>query len=229
MEMTNEEKRHQWVQDQLKKLPANYRLLDAGAGEQQYREYCAHLRYVAQDFAAYKPDEVKSGLQMNTWDYGKLDIVSDITTIPEPNGSFDAILCTEVLEHVPDPVKVIAELARLLRSGGTLLLTAPFSSMTHFAPYHFSTGFTRYFYEHHLSDAGLVIQELSMNGNYFDFLAQELRRIDHVAMEFAKDKPSWLEYQALKKVREMTERFAAAGNSSSQLMTFGCHVVAVKR
>src|SRR5206468_2559034 len=105
------------------------------------------------------------GLQMTAWDYGKLDIVSDIAAIPEPDGSFDAILCSEVLEHVPDAVKVIGELARLLRSGGTLILTAPFNSMTHFAPYHFSTGFSRYFYEHHLPASGLTIEELSHNGN----------------------------------------------------------------
>lgn len=226
---TNEGRRHAWVRAQLEKLPAGSRLLDAGAGEQPYRKYCDHLGYVSQDSATYDPEEVNSGLQMNRWDYGDLDLVSDISAIPEPGGSFDAILCTEVLEHVPDPVKVIAELARLLRSGGRLILTAPFNSLTHFAPYHFSTGFSRYFYEHHLPAAGLTIEELSPNGNYFDFLAQELWRIDHVATKYAKVEPGWLESRALAKVREMTERLAKNAEASSELLCFGWHVVAAKR
>ncbi|MDQ3108347.1 MAG: methyltransferase type 11, partial [Bacteroidota bacterium] len=89
--MHNEDNRRDWVKRQLEKLPVNARLLDAGAGEQQYKPFCAHLKYVSQDFAAYKPENMDSGLQMTSWDYGKLDIISDITSIPEADGSFDAI------------------------------------------------------------------------------------------------------------------------------------------
>jgi ubiquinone/menaquinone biosynthesis C-methylase UbiE len=226
--MKNEENRKSWVKQQLEKIPPGSRLLDAGAGEQQYKSFCAHLKYVSQDFAEYKPGNLESGLQMPAWDYGKLDIISDITSIPEPDGSFDVILCTEVFEHIPEPVAAIKEFSRLLRKGGTLLLTAPFTSMTHFAPYHFSTGFTRYFYEHHFPKAGLQIDSLSFNGNYFDVLHQELNRMDHVAMNYANDKPGWLEYQALKVVKKMTARFSAKGNSSTELMAMGIHIVATK-
>ena len=47
----NELDRHEWIKQQLKAIPAGARLLDAGAGEQQYRPDCEHLTYVAQDFA----------------------------------------------------------------------------------------------------------------------------------------------------------------------------------
>lgn len=226
--MTNEENRKSWVKQQLEKLPPGSRILDAGAGEQQYKPFCAHLKYVSQDFAEYKPDELKSGLQMPAWDYGKLDIISDITSIPEPDASFDAILCTEVFEHIPEPVAAIKEFSRLLRKGGTLILTAPFTSMTHFAPYHFATGFNRFFYEHHFPKAGLTINSLSFNGNYFDVIAQELQRMDHVAINYAKDKPSLIEYRALKIVKKMTARFASKGNNSTELMALGIHLVATK-
>jgi ubiquinone/menaquinone biosynthesis C-methylase UbiE len=86
---------------------------------------------------------------MEKWDNTKLDIVSDITSIPLPDNSVDAILYTEVFEHIPDAISALKEFNRLLKPGGTMLITAPFCSLTHFAPYHFC-GYSRYWYKHHL-------------------------------------------------------------------------------
>lgn len=224
---SNEDIRREWISQQLRDLPEGARLLDAGAGEQQYRKYCSHVEYVSQDFSQYKPEEVKSGLQMEKWDYGTIDIVSDITCIPDPDSSFDAVLCSEVLEHVPNPVLALQELSRLLKSGGKLIVTAPFCSMTHFAPYHFSSGFNSFFYEYHLPKMGFRILKLEPNGNYFDYLVQELRRADQVAIDYTGQKPSWFEYQALKVVRKMFGRFNLKGDTS-EILNFGFHVLAEK-
>ena len=107
-------------------MPVGSRILDAGAGELQYKPFCAHLDYVSQDFAQYDGQGNSVGLQTGTWDQTQLDIVSDITAIPEPDGSFDAIMCVEVLEHVPAPVDALNEFGRLLRLDGILIVTAPF-------------------------------------------------------------------------------------------------------
>ena len=93
------------------------------------------------------PDE---GLQTQAGITSRIDLVSDITAIPAPDASFDAILCSEVLEHVPEPTHALDEFARLLKPGGKLILTAPFASFVHMAPYHYCNGFCRYWYEHHL-------------------------------------------------------------------------------
>ncbi len=97
------------------------------------RAVCRHLTYVAQDFAQYNGRGDGRGLQPGQWDQSKLDIVSDITAIPEPDESFDAIHVYRSLRASSRSVAAIIEFRRLLIPGGLLLLTAPFCSLTHFA------------------------------------------------------------------------------------------------
>ena len=155
----NESNRISWLETKLKEIPAGLRILDAGAGEQKYKQFCTHLSYVSQDFAKYDGRGDERGLQMGAWDQTKLDIISDITSIPEPDNSFDAIMCVEVFEHIPEPLLAIKEFARLLKVNGILIITAPFCSLTHFSPYHFYTGYNRYFYEKFLPEYGFEIME----------------------------------------------------------------------
>lgn len=178
----NDRQRVAWVAREIAKLPAGWRVIDIGAGELRFKPYCSHLRYVAQDFGRYDGKGDGLGLQMGRFDQSGIDIVSDLTAIPEPDGSFDAALCTEVLEHVPDPLAAVREMARLLRPGGRLILTAPFISFTHFSPYHFHTGFSRYWHEHWLPRYGFRILRLEPadRDGFFELLAQELDRAPSV-------------------------------------------------
>lgn len=225
----NQYNREVWLEETLKQIPAGSRILDAGAGERKYRRFCNHLDYVAQDFAQYDGKGDGAGLQTEKWDQSKLDIISDITSIPEPDASFDAIMCVEVFEHLPEPVKAIQEFARLLKPGGHLILTAPFCSLTHFSPYHFYTGFNRYFYETHLPENGFEIVDLQENGNYFAYLAQEVRRIPSMAERYARGRPGILEYSAMKLCLSMLGRFSKRDRGSSEMLHFGCQVLAVKK
>jgi SAM-dependent methyltransferase len=224
----NESQRDDWVRQKLRELPADWRLLDAGAGEQRYRQSCHHLHYVAQDFAEYQPGVVSTGLHSERWDYRGLDIISDIASIPRDSATFDAILCTEVFEHIPEPSAAIREFARLLRPGGKLILTAPFISLTHLAPYHFATGFNRFFYEKHLSDHGLRIDEVFCNGNYFELVAQELRRVSSVADRYANSGIRKWERWAMRMVLRMLARFSRQDRGSSELACFGLHILATR-
>jgi SAM-dependent methyltransferase len=177
----NEQFRQAWLRQTLTTIEPGLRVLDAGAGEQRNRVHCGHLKYVSQDFGQYSGVGDGIGLHTGTWDTSGVDLTCDITEIPQPDGSFDVILCSEVLEHVPSPTKALDEFARLLRPGGRLILTAPFASIVHFAPYHFCTGFSRYWYEHHLPSRGLRIAELTANGDWFSLCRQELARLGGTA------------------------------------------------
>jgi SAM-dependent methyltransferase len=159
-----------------------------------------------------------------------LDVSSSTQEIDHPAASFDAVLCTEVLEHLPDPVRALDEMARLLRPGGTLIITSPFWSLTHFAPHHYATGFNRYFYEFHLARLGFDITDMIPNGNFFECVAQELRRVPEMQQRFVKgDKRTALESFATRVLIGMLERMSARDEGSHEMLHFGCHVRAVKR
>lgn len=221
---TNETNRQQWLARTLSALPQGARLLDAGAGELKNRTHCAHLDYVSQDFGEYSGGG-SEGLSSRAWNATKVDIISDITSIPEPDASFDAILCSEVLEHVPEPTHALDEFQRLLKPGGQLILTAPFGSNVHMAPYHFCSGFSRYWYEHHLPARGFDITELTANGDWYALLRQEISRLG--GMERSRKQWTWplayayallgMAYFALRKPQ-----------AAKDLACFGWHCVARK-
>lgn len=226
--MTNTETREKWIRDTLAKIPAGGKLLDAGAGECVFRAYCSHLTYISQDFGQYD-GKGAVGLQTGDWDNSKLDIVSDITQIPLPDASVDAIMCTEVFEHIPDPIQAIREFNRLIRPGGHLLITAPFCSLTHFAPYHFYTGFNRYFYEKHLSENDFEIIECQTNGNYFEYIGQEVHRVGHMARRYAGRRVSLLDRVFLNGTLWVLQRLSKKDKNSAELLSYGIHIFARKK
>lgn len=223
-----DENRVVWLEKVLSELPTGSRILDAGAGEQRFKKLCGHLKYVAQDFGGYDGKGNSAGLQTGKWDQSNLDIVSDIADIPEPNGSFDAILCTEVLEHLPDPIAAIKEFSRLLKKGGWLIITAPFCSATHFAPYHFCSGFNRYFYEKHLSDGGYEITELKTNGNFFEYIAQETRRIPLMVKMYTGKKFYFWNYFLLVFFLVFLKKYSRRDEGSAEFLNLGFYVLAKK-
>lgn len=224
----NEAVRLAWLRSRLASIPPGSKLLDAGAGQLRNKPFCAHLDYLAHDFGQYEGKGDGAGLQTGQWDTSLIDIVSDITTIPMPNGSFDVVLCTEVLEHVPDPLAALRELARLLKPGGRMILTAPFCSLSHFAPYHFATGLSRYWYEKHLPTADLHILELSPNGGWLDFIAQELWRLPWIGKTYSAQLLGWTAFVFAIPLLLVMWLMARFDRRSSELLTFGWHVVAQK-
>lgn len=172
--------REAWVASVARSVPAGARVLDVGAGTCHYRKYFRHCSYTTQDFAEYSG--TSSGLMADEFAYGHIDIVSDAADIPVADGSFDVVLCTEVLEHVYEPVRVIREAARILAPGGHLFLSAPLGSGLHQEPYHFYGGFTPHFYRRTLGELGLEDVSVEPNGGSFRHLLQELHRAGQIVL-----------------------------------------------
>ena len=225
----NEISRITWLEKVLREIPAGSKILDAGAGEQPFKSFCNHLQYVSQDFAQYSPEKLDSGLQMQNWDYGQLDIISDIASIPQEKESFDAIMCTEVLEHIINPRETIAEFSRLLKSEGYLIITAPFCSLTHFAPYHFYSGFNKFFYEEELNNNGFHNIEIITNGSYFDYLAQEMNRLPFMSTKYSNININKKESKTISQLKLLLQKLSDNDSNSSELLCFGYHIRARKK
>lgn len=162
--------RDRWVADQASRLPAGSKILDVGAGSCPYRHLFEHCEYRTQDVALLRSDQLRHG------GYGQIDYVGDAASIPAPDDEFDAVLCTEMLEHHPEPIRVVKELARILKPGAILLLTAPLGSGIHQEPYHFYGGYTPFWYDKFLGGAGFKDLDIQPNAGFFRFFAQESLR-----------------------------------------------------
>lgn len=175
--INNEYERIDWVESKLRSINTGAKLLDAGCGKQQYRKFCSHLKYYSQDFGKYTTDEKDSMTASNIeYRYGNLDYIGNIWEVDAPDSSFDAILCTEVLEHVPYPNKTIKEFARLLKPGGMLVLTVPSNSLRHMDPFYYFSGFSDRFLKNALYTNSFTNINIKAIGSYHKWLMVEAFR-----------------------------------------------------
>lgn len=144
-------------------LPPGSRVLDAGAGDAPYAELFAHCEHVTQEWTESPHAGARSA-----------DVIADLHDLPLPGGSFDGVLCTEVLEHLADPGRALRELHRVLRPDGRLLLTVPFVIELHEEPHDFQR-FTSYALERLLDGAGFGVQEIRPLTSWWTTLAHLLR------------------------------------------------------
>lgn len=151
------------VRDFAAPLPAGARVLDAGAGEGNYRSFFHAQRYVGLDLAVGDA----------AWDYSKLDVVGNLTALPFGDGLFDASLNIVTLEHVTEPARVLAELARTLAPAAQLLLIVPHEWEEHQQPHDYFR-YTRFGLEYLLRQAGFQEFEIRPVGGFFRLLSRRL-------------------------------------------------------
>jgi SAM-dependent methyltransferase len=100
-----------------------------------------------------------------------IDVFADLTLpLPLNDSSFDTILLSDVLEHIPNPENLVREIARLLRPGGATVIGVPFLYWIHETPHDYNR-YTRYQLERLLTKAGLEITELVEVGGSPEVLA----------------------------------------------------------
>lgn len=228
--VANDNTRSEWIIKQLSIIPNGSKLLDAGAGNQRYKQFCSHLQYISQDFGEFDSQDNTEGIKGGEkWRSMECDIISDIINIPVDDDSFDAILCSEVLEHIKNPVLAIQEFSRIIKSGGELILTAPFCSLTHMAPFYYSNGFSKYWYKDILEESGFGITEIVANGNYFSYMAQELIRTIEIAERYGGKELSSNDCSVLFESIKLMMNQSKITEESEETLCFGYFVKATRR
>jgi SAM-dependent methyltransferase len=139
------------------------RVLDAGAGECRFRPYFSHTDYVAIDFGQGEP----------LWNYSRLNVIGRLEDLPFAGATFDDVLAIVVLEHTPQPARVIEEFLRVLKPGGMVHVVVPHMWEEHQKPhdyFRFTSGGIRYL----LQSAGIRIRRIHPVGGYFWQLSRRL-------------------------------------------------------
>lgn len=142
-------------------------LLDVGVSEGPYRELFGPAvdHYVGLEYPPAILDKQPEMWEMLPRVKQLVQVFGDGAKLPVRTGSVDTVLSTEVLEHVPHPRVMVAEMARVLRPGGRMLVTVPFIQPLHELPsdyYRFTPSSLAKFAE----EAGLRVESITPRGNF---------------------------------------------------------------
>lgn len=140
----------------LKKYSTSAVTLDIGASGSDHREYFPNRTTL--DVDASKNS----------------DVVADAHNLPFKDGSFEVVVCSEMLEHADDPQKVIDEIGRVLKPGGLAVLTTRFAFPIHDAPSDYWR-FTPYGLRKLFSEFEVI--EVATDGGPSHTIAIQLQRI----------------------------------------------------
>ena len=139
---------------------ARGRLLDVGCGHMPFKTLIS--RHV-QQYETFDTQERVGGVTY----------IGDIQNMHQiPGGSYDSLVCFEVLEHVPDPFKAVQEIQRIVKKNGIVLITVPHLSRLHELPHDYYR-YTRYGLKYLLERNGFSVLEMHQRGGLFCFLGHQ--------------------------------------------------------
>lgn len=145
---------------------ARGQLLDVGCGQRPYEKtfFSGAQKYTGCDYLS---------------DRSRPDVVCSALDLTFPDNAFDTVTSTEVLEHVPDPLRALREMQRVLKPGGHLILSTPMYWPRHEVPY----DFFRYPYDgmlHLVQESGFELVKIFNRGRSYAFLGQAIQHVHPV-------------------------------------------------
>lgn len=129
------------------------RVLDIGCGQQPFKQYFNNQQYIGIDFNIEN----------------KPYALAIASYLPFRNNSFNSIICAEVLEHVPEPAKVLEECYRISQSEGILYITVPMTWRLHYEPHDYYR-YTQYGIKYLCEKAGFTVMHIEKLGGLYLFL-----------------------------------------------------------
>lgn len=117
-----------------------------------------------------------------------IDVVGDVIRPPFKDASFDTVLCTQVLEHVKEPWTMVENIARILRPGGTAILTTPFMYPFHADPHDYFR-YTEEGIRHLFERAGMEIEICTGYGGWWIVQSEIFKQ--RYASPYKRPHPWW--------------------------------------
>jgi len=140
-------------------------VLDVGCGRKPYRKFLKCREYIGMDINE----------KVNP------DIIGKVTNIPFDDETFDAVICTEVLEHLQEPSSGLKEIRRVLKKNGILYITVPMSWCLHYEPTDYYR-FTKYGLTYLLENNSFEVIKLERIGGLFSLIG--VRFVDGFWIKF---------------------------------------------
>ena len=149
-------------------------VLDLGCGAVPYRHLFAQAdRYIGLDLP---PNQ-------------EADVLGTALCLPFRDSIFDAVLCSEVLEHVPEPADLLRQVYRVLKPGGVLLLTTPQTWGPHLEPFDFYR-YTKHGLRYLAEKSNFHVVEIVPTCGMWATVAQRIS--DTVVFQYAEGRSQWL-------------------------------------
>jgi SAM-dependent methyltransferase len=109
-----------WLRREATARPGPLRILDVGCGVKPYYPFFA--------------DRTSEYVGVDVVDNPAADLQGAVESLPVEDGSFDLVLCIQVLEHADDPAQAVRELRRVVAPGGRVLASTHGVQVYHPAP-----------------------------------------------------------------------------------------------
>lgn len=130
-------------------------LLDFGCGRKPYENLFPVKSYTGVDLENTGHDHRLS----------RIDVFYDGETLPFEDGHFDALFCSEVLEHIFNPDDTLLEISRVLKKGSLALITTPFCWNEHEIPFDYAR-YSSFGMKHLLEKNGFRIISIEKSGHF---------------------------------------------------------------
>lgn len=140
----------------LRFLKPDMDVYDVGCGDKPFK------KFLDGKVKSYIGVDIVDGF----YDAGHIDLVGSAYDVPAPDGAADAIISSQVFEHLERPVDALKEAARLLHAGGLLFTSFPFLYPIHAMPHDYMR-YTQYYFDSLLAQHGFEIVERKMLGGFW--------------------------------------------------------------
>jgi SAM-dependent methyltransferase len=133
------------------------RVVDLGCGDMPFKAYILKTadEYIGVDWLNSEHDQ------------SNVDVFADLTKrLPFKEDYADTVVSFQVMEHLPEPAFFLSECFRILKPGGSLLITVPFMWHVHEKPYDYFR-YTRYGLEYLLGKSGFVDIKIDENTGFW--------------------------------------------------------------